>query len=384
MTVSPVWSALKGEVGAGVALIVATIAALAWANSPLAPYYTAILDQVLPIGFGDFALRKPVILWINDGLMAVFFLAVGLEIKRELVEGDLSSPSAAALPVLAALGGMAVPAAVYLAVSSGEAGAARGWAIPAATDIAFAVGVLAFLGRRVPASLRAFLLALAIIDDLGAILIIAAFYSHDVSWVALGAAAGAGAVLLALNLAGVRRLWSYLLVGAALWLAVLKSGIHPTLAGVALAFAIPLRGAGADLFHRLEHGLKDWVSFAIVPVFALANAGVSFAGMSLASLGEPVPLGIALGLFLGKQAGVMAAVAVAVKLLRLAPPPGASIMQIYGTAVLTGIGFTMSLFIGTLAFPDPQHATAVRLGVLGGSLLSAVVGYAVLRMAGRR
>lgn len=384
MKKTPLAGILSSEAGAGAALILAAAAALIWANSAAAPLYTGVFDSVLGVGYGVFSLSKPLLLWINDGLMAVFFLAVGLEIKRELVEGDLSTPSAAALPAIAALGGMAVPALVYLAAASGEAGAGRGWAIPAATDIAFAVGILAMLGSRVPASLRTFLLALAIIDDLGAIVIIAAFYSHDIAWPALGAAALAGCGLAAMNLGGVRRLWPYLAVGLVLWLAVLKSGIHPTLAGVALAFAIPLRGEAGHRFHALEGALKGWVAFAIVPLFALANAGVSLEGLSLGSFAEPVPLGIALGLFLGKQAGVLLAVWLAVRLLGAALPAGASRAQLYGTAVLTGIGFTMSLFIGTLAFPDPQHAAAVRLGVLGGSGLSAVLGYAVLRIAGRR
>jgi len=385
MPKSPFARVFASEAAGGLALIFASIVALVWANSLAAPYYDDFFSLRFTVGLENFALSKPILLWINDGLMAIFFLAVGMEIKRELVEGDLSSISAATLPAAAALGGMAVPALVYLAVASGEPGAVNGWAIPAATDIAFAVGILAMLGNRVPASLRAFLLALAIIDDLGAIVIIAAFYSHSIALPALGVAALALVALAAFNLLGVRRLTPYWIVGLVLWVAVLKSGIHPTLAGVALAFAIPLHDhQGGGAFHRLEHALKPWVAFLIVPLFALANAGVSLEGVSLWSLAEPVPLGIALGLFVGKQTGVLVAVALAVRFAGARSPLGASTAQLYGTAVLTGIGFTMSLFIGMLAFPDTEHAAAVRLGVLGGSFLSAAVGYAVLRFAASR
>ncbi|MBY6262364.1 Na+/H+ antiporter NhaA [Azospirillum sp. 412522] len=389
MTLTRLATFLKTESASGVVLMVAAVFALMWANSPAAPLYEAILGMKLVVTAGGVGLDKPLILWINDGLMAVFFLLVGLEIKREVLEGELSSPAKAMLPGIAALGGMAVPALVYCLFAQAEPGALQGWAIPAATDIAFALGVLALLGNRVPGSLRLFLLALAIMDDLGAIAIIAVFYSHGLVPLALGLAAASAVGLWLLNRAGVRSLTPYLLLGLVLWVCVLKSGIHATLAGVVLAFAIPLRVKDPDgrraqdaPLHRLEHALHPWVAFLIMPVFALANAGVPLDGITPASLLEPVPLGIALGLFLGKQAGVFLAVWIAVHVGVVERPARASWGQIYGVAVLTGIGFTMSLFIGTLAFADPQHAVAVRLGVLTGSLVSALVGYALLHAAG--
>ncbi|MBP2299924.1 Na+/H+ antiporter NhaA [Azospirillum picis] len=382
---------LKTESAGGVVLMAAAVLALLWANSPAAPLYDAILAMKVAVTAGGVGLDKPLILWINDGLMAVFFLLVGLEIKREALEGELSSPAKAMLPGIAALGGMAAPALVYCLFAQAEPGALQGWAIPAATDIAFALGVLALLGNRVPGSLRVFLLALAIMDDLGAIVIIAVFYSHGLVPAALVLAAASALGLFLLNRAGVRTLAPYLLLGLVLWVCVLKSGIHATLAGVVLAFAIPLRDAGdggrragdAPLL-RLEHALHPWVAFLIMPVFALANAGVPLGGISPAILLEPVPLGIALGLFLGKQAGVFLAVWIAVHTGAAERPAGARWGQIYGVAVLTGIGFTMSLFIGTLAFSDPVHAVEVRLGVLTGSVGSALAGYALLHLSGRR
>lgn len=387
MRMSKIREFLQTEAAGGVILMIAAILALVWANSSAAPLYDALLALPVAVTAGGVGLDKPLILWINDGLMAIFFLLVGLEIKREVLEGELSSRSKAMLPAIAALGGMAMPALVYVLIAGGEPGAVQGWAIPAATDIAFAVGVLALLGRRVPSSLRVFLLALAIIDDLGAILIIAFFYNHGLAVLPLALAAIAALVLYALNRSEVRSLTPYLLVGAALWVCVLKSGIHATIAGVVLAFAIPLRNGpvpeeGEAPLHRLEHALHPWIAFFIMPVFALANAGVPLDGITPASLVEPIPLGIALGLFIGKQAGVVLAVWLAVRSGLAALPHGANWSQLYGVAILTGIGFTMSLFIGNLAFPDPQHAVAVRLGVLGGSLLSALAGYALLRAAG--
>ncbi|PWC88906.1 sodium:proton antiporter [Azospirillum sp. TSH100] len=389
MTLRRLATFLKTESASGVVLMIAAVLALIWANSPAAPLYDAILAMKVAVTAGGVGLDKPLILWINDGLMAVFFLLVGLEIKREVLEGELSSPAKAMLPGIAALGGMAVPALVYCLFAQAEPGALQGWAIPAATDIAFALGVLALLGNRVPGSLRVFLLALAIMDDLGAIVIIAVFYSHGLVPLALGLAAASAVGLWLLNRAGVRSLAPYLLLGLVLWVCVLKSGIHATLAGVVLAFAIPLRVEDRDgkraqdaPLHHLEHALHPWVAFLIMPIFALANAGVPLDGITPASLLEPVPLGIALGLFLGKQAGVFLAVWIAVKTGVVERPARASWAQIYGVAVLTGIGFTMSLFIGTLAFADPQHAVAVRLGVLTGSLASALAGYALLHAAG--
>jgi Na+:H+ antiporter, NhaA family len=373
---------LRVEAAGGVLLCIAAVLALIWANSPAGPLYVALLEAPVVLQAGPLGIAKPLLLWINDGLMAIFFLLVGLEIKREAMEGELSSVPKAALPGIAALGGMAAPAAVYVAINWGDPATLRGWAIPAATDIAFALGVLSLLGRRVPACLKVFLLALAILDDLGAIVIIAFFYTENlsVSSLALG---GAGLLALAaLNASGVRRVAPYVLVGVFVWVCVLKSGVHATLAGVALAFAIPLRTPhGESPLRRLEHMLHPWVTYAILPVFAFANAGVSLVGLALADLFQPVPLGIALGLFLGKQVGVLGATLAAVRLGWASLPAGASWGQFYGVALLTGIGFTMSLFIGTLAFPDPSYGAAVRIGVLGGSILSALAGYAVLRMA---
>ncbi|GLR79671.1 Na+/H+ antiporter NhaA [Azospirillum oryzae] len=389
MTLRRLATFLKTESASGVVLMIAAVLALLWANSPAAPLYDTILATKLAVTAGGVGLDKPLILWINDGLMAIFFLLVGLEIKREVLEGELSSPAKAMLPGIAALGGMAVPALVYCLFAQAEPGALQGWAIPAATDIAFALGVLALLGNRVPGSLRVFLLALAIMDDLGAIVIIAVFYSHGLVPMALGLAAASAVGLWLLNRAGVRSLTPYLLLGLVLWVCVLKSGIHATVAGVVLAFAIPLRVKDADgkraedaPLYCLEHALHPWVAFLIMPVFALANAGVPLDGITPASLLEPVPLGIALGLFVGKQVGVFLAVWIAVHIGVVERPARASWSQVYGVAVLTGIGFTMSLFIGTLAFADPQHAVAVRLGVLTGSLASALVGYGLLYAAG--
>jgi NhaA family Na+:H+ antiporter len=334
-------------------------------------------------------LNKPVLLWINDGLMAVFFLLVGLEIKREVVEGALSQPSQIALPMVAAVGGMAVPALAYVAVNWSDPTALRGWAIPAATDIAFSLGVLAALGSRVPLALKVFLTTLAIVDDLGSIVVIAIFYTSDLSPVALSLAALFIAGLAILNFAGVRRLVPYLLLGAFLWVSVLKSGVHATLAGVVLAMFIPLKSAGEPDEKRpairLEHAIKPWSAWLIMPVFAFANAGLPLGGLSLASLAAPLPLGIMAGLFVGKQIGIMLGAGLLVALGLAALPNGATWRGLYGVAILGGIGFTMSLFIGTLAFPDDATREAeVRLGVLAGSLLSAVVGYLVLRTAPRR
>lgn len=327
-------------------------------------------------------------LWINDGLMAFFFLLVGLEIKREIMEGSLSQPSQVALPIAGAVGGMAVPAVLYVAFNWSDPVALRGWAIPAATDIAFSLGVLAALGSRVPLALKVFLTTLAIVDDLGSILIIAIFYTDHLSALALALAGLFIAGLAILNATGVRRLAPYLVLGALLWVSVLKSGVHATLAGVVLALFIPLKPAGdADEARpaiRLEHAIKPWSAWFIMPVFAFANAGLPLAGLSLASLAAPLPLGIVAGLFLGKQIGIMLGAGLLIVLGIAAMPAGGSWGRLYGVAILGGIGFTMSLFIGTLAFDDAAHHAEVRLGVLAGSLLSALVGYAALRLAPRR
>ena len=368
----------------GIVLCVATIAALVVANSPLGVHYSALLEARGEIRIGTVGLSKSLEHWINDGLMAIFFLLVGLEIKREAVEGALASVKKAALPVIAAIGGFVVPAAIYTAVNWGNPETLRGWAVPAATDIAFALGVCAMLGRAVPASLKTFLLALAIIDDLMAIIVIAIFYTADLSVTALGLAGIGVAALIALNLFDARKPALYLVVGVFTWVCVLKSGVHATLAGVAVGLAMPLtKHDGHSLLEDTEHALKPWVSFAIVPIFAFANAGVSMAGLSFSDLAAPVPLGIVLGLFVGKQLGVFGTSLLAIRLGLAALPDGASLAKLYGMAVLTGIGFTMSLFIGTLAFDDEHLLTEVRLGVIAGSILSGIVAALLLGATGR-
>lgn len=369
------------EAAGGLVLVIAALLALLASNSPLAGLYGGFLDTHVGVRIGPLALDKSLLHWINDGLMAIFFFLVGLEIKRELLQGELSSFGQAALPFVAAVGGMAVPALIYVAINTGDPVALRGWAIPAATDIAFAVGVLALLGSRVPTSLKIFLLALAIIDDLGAIIIIALFYTDNLSVVSLILALIGIAILVALNRAGVTRLAPYALTGIAIWVCVLKSGVHATLAGVVVALAIPLSSKAEgelSLLEQLEENLHPWVAFAVLPLFAFANAGVSLQGLSPADLWEPIPLGIAAGLFIGKAVGIFGATWMAVMGGVAGKPEGATWMQILGVSMLAGIGFTMSLFIGMLAFPDPENATAVRLGVLAGSLISAVAGYLVL------
>jgi Na+:H+ antiporter, NhaA family len=328
-------------------------------------------------------------LWINDALMAMFFLLVGLEIKREFVDGHLASWSDRLLPMIAAAAGMIVPAGIYLFITGADGPLARGWAIPAATDIAFAIGVLALLGSRAPASLKLFLTTVAIIDDMGAVAIIAFFYTAELNLMALGAATLIWLAMFALNRLGVMRVWPYLLLAALLWYATLLSGVHATIAGVLAAFAIPLRrtiaapDAEDSPLHRLEHLLARPVAFAIVPLFGFANAGVSLGGVGLDVLIAPLPLGIALGLFIGKQVGIFTSVWLCVKSGLVVRPRDASWAQVYGVALLCGIGFTMSLFIGGLAFTDPALGDAVKIGVLTGSVLSALCGYALLRIAAK-
>ena len=375
---------ISREVKASLVLLVAAILALIFANSPLRETYERLLGAHVELGIPPFALSKEVLHWINDGLMVIFFLVVGLEIKREAIRGALSKPSAAVLPIIGAVGGMAVPALIYVGINWHNADALRGWAIPAATDIAFAVGVMALLGKRVPPTLKVFLLALAIIDDLGAILIIAFFYTSDLSYTALSLAAAGIATLALLNYFNVMRVVPYLVVGAFVWLCVLKSGVHATIAGVVTALMIPLsspvKGVDGPLT-ALEHRLSPWVSFLIMPIFAFANAGLALGGLSANDMLSQIPIGIALGLFLGKAVGIYGAVRAVIATGFGAMPHGASNMQLLGTAILGGIGFTMSLFIGLLAFPDPKMTAEVRLGVMTGSLLSAVVGYIVLVMS---
>lgn len=368
-------SFLASESAGGIVLMVAALAALIVANSPLADGYFAALHSK--------ALGLSVELWINDGLMAIFFLMVGLEIKREVLAGGLATWSQRALPGFAAVGGMLVPALIYIAINMSNPQTIAGWAIPAATDIAFALGVLSLLGNRVPASLKVFLAALAILDDLGAVTIIAFFYSSGLNLPMLGAAFATLAVLIVMNRLNVRRLLPYLLLGALLWFFVLQSGVHATLAGVALALCIPLgkpeEEARSPLLF-LEEKLHYWVAFAIVPIFGFANAGVSLSGISLSNLLDPVPLGVALGLFIGKQIGVFLAAVLAIRAGLAVLPQGSNWVQLYGVAILCGIGFTMSLFIGNLAFPGNAHLVdEVKIGVLLGSGLAALGGVLLLR-----
>jgi NhaA family Na+:H+ antiporter len=373
------------EAAGGIILIFAAILALILDNSPISWLYGKLLSTPVVIQIGALAIDKPLLLWVNDGLMAIFFFLVGLEIKREIIEGRLSSTDQAALPVVAAIGGMLIPAAIYFAFNHNDPEAIKGWAIPAATDIAFALGILALLGSRVPVALKVFLLALAIIDDLGAIIIIALFYTSELSVSVLGIAAAGIAVLSFLNYRGVTRTSAYLVTGLIIWVCVLKSGVHATLAGVVIALFIPISSKnendGEAPLKRIEHGLAPWVAFGVMPIFAFANAGVDLSTLSLNNLFSTIPLGIALGLFVGKQIGIMGFVWAAVKLGISRLPDGVTWLQIYGVSALAGIGFTMSLFIGTLAFSDPEHAAAVRIGVLSGSTASALVGYFILRWA---
>jgi NhaA family Na+:H+ antiporter len=374
----------QADLYGGIALGAATLGALLIANSPLGPQYSELIQTTGEIRIGSIGLSKSLEHWINDSLMAIFFLLVTLEIKREAIEGSLADLQKAALPVVAAIGGFVLPTIIYAALNWADSQALRGWAVPAATDIAFAIGICALLGRAVPASLRMFLLALAIIDDLMAIIVIAIFYTEDLSALALLLGGIGVAGLIALNLLNVRKPSLYIVVGLFTWVCVLKSGVHATLAGVAVGFAIPLaRHEGESLLEQTEHALKPWVSYAIVPIFAFANAGVPLAGMSLSTLASPIPLGIILGLFVGKQVGVFGAAAIAIKLGLAKPPEGASTAQKYGIAILTGVGFTISLFIGTLAFDDESLMAQVRVGVLVASILSGLVAWLVLMNAAR-
>jgi NhaA family Na+:H+ antiporter len=376
---------LKLESAGGYLLIAATILALVMANIPVAlKAYEWFLGLHLTITLGGLGVDKPLLLWINDALMVLFFMLVGLELKREMVEGQLSRPDQVILPVLAALGGLVVPAAIFWYINGDLVSQKNGWAIPTATDIAFALAMLGLLGSRVPISLKIFLATIAIVDDIAAIVIIAIFYTNDLSVISLGLAGLGIAVLFTLNRMKVMRLAPYMLTALFIWLCVLKSGVHATLAGVVVAAFIPLR-AGDDHSpaRHLEHTLHPWVAFAVLPVFAFANAGVPFAGMSLEKLSNGVPMGIILGLFVGKQIGVFGMILLA-RLLRIAKlPPGSTWGQVYGIALLCGIGFTMSLFIGTLAFEHGNFdlLSGVKMGVLIGSILSAAAGLFVLHLA---
>ncbi len=373
---------LASEAAGGVVLMAAAALALVAANTPLDGPYEHLRHLPLGVTLAGRSFGMSFQHWVNDGLMALFFFYVGLEIKRELRTGQLAGLGRAALPALAAVGGMAAPALIYAAVNLHGGPALKGWAIPAATDIAFALGVLALLGDRVPPALKALLMALAVIDDLLAIVIIAVFYSGDLSLLALALAGLGAVVLLALNLLGVTRIAPYVLVGVLVWIAVLKSGVHATMAGVVTALAVPMKGKNGEApLEHLEHLLAPWIAFLVMPVFGFLNAGVAFGAAGGDVFADPVLIGIAAGLILGKQAGVLGMIGLA-SVTGLAPrPPGASWLALYGVAALAGIGFTMSLFIGDLAFPDGAHAAAIRIGVLGASVLSALFGYGILRLA---
>lgn len=375
---------LRLEAASGMVLIAAAAVALLMANSPLQGVYQAFIDLPISVRIAELIIDKPLLLWINDGMMAIFFLVVGLEVKRELIEGSLAGRDKALFPAIAALGGMLAPALIYLLFNGADEVARQGWAIPAATDIAFALGVMALLGNRVPTSLKVFLLALAIIDDLGVIVIIALFYSHDVALLPLGLAGLAIALLGYMNWRGVGKTSAYLAVGLILWVCVLKSGVHATLAGVILGFMIPLHTKGkSSPSASLEHGLHPWVAFLILPLFAFANAGVNLQGTSMAGMMGTLPLGIAVGLFVGKPLGIFLFSWLAVRLGIARLPQELNLRHIFAVAVLCGIGFTMSIFIAGLAFSE-LHAellTYAKLGILTGSSAAAFVGYLLLRQS---
>ncbi len=373
---------LRLEASSGIVLMFAAAAALLFANSPLGDYYVEFLKIPGSVQVGKLEIAKPLLLWVNDLWMAVFFFLIGLEIKRELLEGELSTRADLLLPTAAAIGGMVVPALIYVLLNWDNPVNLNGWAIPAATDIAFALAILALLGSRAPLSLKVLLTAIAIIDDLGAIVVIAIFYTANMSLVSLGLAGLAILGLVLLNIFRVSHILAYLLLGTILWVCVLKSGVHATLAGVLTAFAIPLKVEDEDarsLLKHLEHILHPWVAFLILPMFAFANAGISFEGISLASFLEPVTLGISLGLIVGKQLGVFLPLWLCIKSGIAPMPKNTSWVQLYAVSMLCGIGFTMSLFIGGLAFELSDFKAPVRLGVLAGSIVSAVLGYALLR-----
>ncbi|MEM1244056.1 MAG: Na+/H+ antiporter NhaA [Pseudomonadota bacterium] len=374
------------ESSGGIVLFIMAVIAILIDNSRLSTYYEDLTTTNFAIQLGPFALSKPLIKWVNDGLMTIFFFLVGLEIKREVLEGELNSHTKIALPGIAAIGGMLIPALIYLGLNYHNPIHIRGWAIPTATDIAFALGLLALLGNRVPVSLKVFLTALAILDDLGAIIIIAIFYTVKLSLLALGLGMVCFAVLLVFNLANITAKIPYIFIGFLLWVCIIKSGIHGTLAGVALAMTIPTRdkaNPSRSPLREFEHGLHPWVAFLVLPIFAFFNAGVSFVGFHPSVFLDTVPLGIAMGLFVGKQVGVFGTAWLAVKLKIANLPDRVTWLQMYGLALICGIGFTMSLFIGVLAFneADAYYATAVRMGVLLGSIVAGILGYVILYFA---
>jgi len=375
---------LKLEAAGGIILIIAAVSALVLANTPLSVYYDLLLSTPVAMQIGNLEIAKPLLLWINDGLMAIFFFLVGLELKRELVEGELSDPENLLMPAIGALGGILVPGLIYAWANWGNDVAMQGWAIPTATDIAFALGILSLLGSRIPVSVKIFLTSLAIFDDVAAIIIIAIFYTDNISTLALYFVVACLPLLLYLNLRGTDTRFPFILIGTLMWIAMLKSGIHATLTGVIVALFIPLKcaeGSKDSMLKSLEHDLHGTVAFFVLPLFAFANAGISLSNVGSEQLLHPVPLGIALGLFLGKQLGIFSLCWIAIRLGITKLPKGMTYGSLYGTAALCGIGFTMSLFIGSLAF----EATGVnsvfdeRLGIIIGSVVSGIVGYFVLR-----
>ena len=379
---------IRLESSAGIILFGTALLALIIDNSPLSHLYQTFFSMPFVVQLGALKISKPLLLWVNDGFMTIFFLLVGLEIKRELLEGELKSVSRAALPAIAAIGGMVLPAALYIYFNWGHTVNLRGWAIPTATDIAFSLGVLSLLGSRISPSLKIFLTALAIFDDIGAIVIIAIFYTRQISLILLFLALGLLIVLFILNRLKVTHIGAYFIVGVILWVCVLKSGVHATLSGILLAFAIPLRDPKRPRFsplRNLEKKLHPWVAFGILPLFAFANAGVSFKGVSFQDFLTPIPLGIALGLFAGKQFGIWGASMLGIKCGFARMPRGASATGLYGISLVAGIGFTMSLFIGGLAFGEAggTYPAMVRMGVIAGSLISGVAGYLLLRVSQR-
>ncbi|UCC56861.1 MAG: Na+/H+ antiporter NhaA [Gammaproteobacteria bacterium] len=385
MPVNTIREFLQKESSSGLLIIGAAVFAMLAENTLFKTFYDALLGTPVGVRVGTLAIDKPLLLWINDGLMAVFFFLVGLEIKRELLDGELSDPARIVLPAVAAVGGMVVPASIFVYFNHGDPQAMTGWAIPMATDIAFALGILSLLGRRVPVSLKLFLLTLAIIDDLGAIIIIALFYSSDISIASLVVSAVALTVLFIINRSGVTRIAPYMLLGLVLWVAVLKSGVHATLAGVVLAFFIPLTRGGDyhnSPLHHLEHILHPYVALLILPLFAFANAGIPLVGLPLSYLLQPVPLGIMLGLYVGKLVGVFGFSWVTIMLRIGKLPEGSNWACLFGVSALCGVGFTMSLFISSLAAEEAGTAliTQHRAGIVSGTLLSAVTGYLVLRL----
>ncbi|MEM7665645.1 MAG: Na+/H+ antiporter NhaA [Pseudomonadota bacterium] len=373
---------LKQESAGGIVLIASAALALIIANSPLADAYFGTLNTKLNVSFGAFEIDKALLLWINDGLMAIFFFLIGLEVKREIIDGQLSSWDKASLPLAAAIGGMAIPAAIFVAFNWNSPESIGGWAIPAATDIAFALGILSLLGPRVPVALKALLLAVAVIDDIGAITVIALFYSGEIKTDMLIGGAVVLGLLFAVNRLRIASTIPYVLLTVVMWVFVLKSGVHATLAGVTAAMMVPMVARdGTELLEHMEHALHKWVAFLIIPIFGFANAGVTLIGLSPADLLQPLPLGIALGLLIGKQIGIVGFAYVAVKAGIAKLPENVGWRKIHGLSLLAAIGFTMSLFIGNLAFADPAQVDAVKLGVLAGSLVAALSGYFMLKSA---